>query len=451
LWRAAYFRDYAKDHVKDYAKSPQVTAERAERGKHIISAAKSLKSKPLADTNIAHYLYATSIAGRAGLFASALRHAGKIASSRAQILAESEGFTRLDLRNTLLPWLEKSNLAYVRRLQDGKIDSIESLVLTYDPLLAAVTELYDASDPMPEDRGCVHALAMVSQLPRPQSEVLHALARGISEESARLAIELAKNYHIIAHRSGYGLPEPILFSERIWARFNTKAARSLSPLSPTDRAVLLELVNKAQQYQGIPETLLRNEARKYNGEHILDLGIGIGLLNRTQIQMADGAHRYFLTTPHFYADMGTEFGEDMCDRVKIFLDSIRNGQHFGRTNTGKILSPGKLLSKLLNAGEIGPCTAIGTDYVTSERAGIVKVRRVEQGQSVLELVQRDTVSKVHDIITTGILTSSVHMTPHDVAEGVHFASTEQLRSQVVELPAPVAEAERAIVQKLRES
>ena len=311
----------------------------------------------------------------------------------------------------------------------------------------------DSSDPTAEDRGCVQALEMVSALPMPESEVLHALARDIGDTCAKRAIELAKNYHIVAHQAGYGLPEPVLFSERVWAKFNAKSAKALSPLSVADRAVLLELVSRVRQHQGIPESLMRQEARKHNGEHILSLGLGIGLLNRTQIQMADGAHRFFLTTPHFYADMGTEFGDDMCDRVKIFLDSIRNGQHFGRIGTGRILSPGVLLSKLLNAGEIGPCTAIGTDYVTSERAGIVKVRRstTKPGQSVLELVQRDTVAKVHDIITTGSVTSAIQMTEGDVREGVRFASIEQLRADAVEQPAPVAEAERAIMQKLRES
>jgi hypothetical protein len=425
----------------------------AERGKHIISAAKSLKGKPLADPNIAHYLYATSVAGRAGLFASALRHAGQVPLGRAQILAESEGFTRLDVRDRLLPWLERTNLAYVRRLRNGNIDSIESLVLTYDPLLAAVAEFYDSLEPTFEDQGCVQVLEMASALPRPQSEILHAVAQKVGEQASRLAVELAKNYHIVAHQAGKGLPEPILFSERIWTKFNAKAAQSLSPLKADDRAVLLELVSKVQQYQGLPETLLREEAKKHGSEHMLTLGIGIGLLNRTQIQMADGARRFFLTTPHFYADMGTEFGEDMCDRVKIFLDSVRNGQHFGRMGTGKILAPGRLLSKLLNTGEIGPCTAIGTDYVTSERAGIVKVRRMNNDprSSVLELVQRDTVSKVHEIITTGTVANSIHMTAGDVSEGVRFSSIEQLRGEVAELPAPVAEAERAIMQRLREA
>lgn len=162
----------------------------ADRGKHIISAAKSLKAKPLADQNIAHYLYATSFAGRAGLFASALKHAGEISFSRTQILAETEGFTRIDVRDRLLPWLEASSMAYIRRRKDTSIHAVVSVLLTYEPLLEAVAELYDSSDPMPEDQGCVQALALVSALPMPQSEVLHAVARDIGEESATRAIEL---------------------------------------------------------------------------------------------------------------------------------------------------------------------------------------------------------------------------------------------------------------------
>ena len=425
----------------------------AERGKHIISAAKSLKAKPLADQNIAHFLDASSFAGRAGLFASALRHAGTISFGRTQVLAGTEGFSKREVRDALLPWLEDSNLAYIKRHQNKTPSEVVSLLLTYEPLLEAVSDLYDSYDPTAEDRGCLQALGMVSALPMPQSAVLHAVATEIGEETAERAIALAKNYHIVAHYSGHGLPEPILFSERVWTEFGPHSAKALSPLSPADRAALLSLVERVRRHQGIPEAFLRSEAQKQNIENVRRLAVGIGLLNRTQIQLADGSQRFFLTTPHFYADMGSEFGEDMCDRVKIFLDSIRNGQHFGRVGTGKILSPGILLSQLLNKGEIGPCTAIGTDYVTSERAGIVTVRRsrARPGQSYLHLVQRDTVSKVHDIVTTGSVTGAAQMTEGDVSEGVRFASIEQLRSRTADVPAPLAEAERAIIQQLRES
>lgn len=425
----------------------------AERGKHIISAAKSLKGMRLADQNIAAFLDAISIAGRAGLFASALRHAGEISLERAQMLAVNEGFSRRELQQTLLPWLESGNLAYTKRLTDGTIQSIESLVLTYEPLLVAVDDLFVSLDPTREAVGCIEALALVTELPRPQSEVAHSLSGIIGEEHAKLAIELAKGYNIVVFVEGGGLPEPILYSEHVWTRFNVKAAKSLSPLSTNDRAMIIEFVNRVKSHQGMPENLLRAEAHKHNAEHMLQLALSVGLINRTQIQMSDGSKRWFLTTPHFYADMGAEFGEDMCDRVKIFLDSIRNGQYFGSAGTGKIVSPEKLLSKLLNVGEIGPCTAIGTDYVTSEQAGIVKVRRSDfrPGQSFLELVQRDTVEKVHDIITTGSLMGSRPMTENDISEGVRFGSIEQLRGERAKVPAPVAEAEREIIQKLRES
>ena len=271
--------------------------------------------------------------------------------------------------------------------------------------------------------------------------------------SFRTRLPLDSGMHLVL-RHAANLPEPILFCERIWKKIGAKAVQSLSPLTSDRRAVLVELVNKVKAHQGIPESLVRQDAKSHGAEDMVDFGIGIGLLNRTQIQMADGNRRQFLQTPHFYADMGDEFGEDMCDRVKIFLDSIRNGQHFGRMGTGKVLHPERLLGKLLNTGEIGPCTAIGTDYITSERAGIVRVERPAKTNvrnSVLKLVQHDTVQKVHDIITTGSMITTTHMTPADVAEGVRFASIEQLRGEAAELPAPAAEAERAVLQKLRES
>ena len=187
---------------------------------------------------------------------------------------------------------------------------------------------------------------------------------------------------------------------------------------------------------------------------MLDLAVGVGLLNRTDIQMADGTFRPFLTTPHFYAELEAEFGEDMCDRVKIFLDSTRNGQHFGHPWTGRILDPDALLSKLLNTGMIGPCSAIGTDWVTSERAGIVKTRQASTGSSqyYMELIQDDTVLKVHQVITTGRMdVSQSSMEPSHVTEGHHFRSIEELRPEAGDVPSDIGEAERAIILKLRES
>ena len=118
----------------------------------------------------------------------------------------------------------------------------------------------------------------------------------------------------------------------------------------------------------------------------------MGLLDKTQILGGDGTTRGFLTAPHIYGELAATHGKDVCDRIRLFLDSIRHGEHYGRWYTGKITDPAKLLTKLVDPGEIGPCTAIGHDYQLVEKAGVVNVKPSwKSGQFVMEVVQEDTV------------------------------------------------------------
>jgi len=427
---------------------------KVQKGKLIISAAKSLKRCRLDDKGIAALLYATSHAGRAGLFASALRHNRGMSLGHLSGLAAGEGFSLPDLRLQLIPWIEISGLCKVDRDKQKQIVSVDSLVLSYEGLLTAVSDYYDSLSPTPEDIGCLLVLEIASQIPTPEPDVLHAVALEVGEQKAKAAVSLAKSYKIVASREGMGLRHPILYTERLWSHCIERAAAALSPLTKEQREAVLSFVEQVKAYQGYPESLIRNQAKQNNVEPMLDLAIGVNLLNRTKIQMVDGASRVFLTSPHFYGDLASQFGEDMCDRVKIFLDSTRNGQHFGHIGTGRISNPDLLLRRLLNSGVIGPCTAIGTDWVTSERAGIVTVERTDptSRQCYMRLVQKDTVAKVHQIITKGMLEANQSpMTAANVREGTSFISTEQLRAESGEQPGDLGEAERAIIMKLRES
>lgn len=427
--------------------------DKAEKGKFILSVAKTLKAYQLGDARIAAYLYASWFVGRAGLFAAALRHAEGVKLQRLTLLAAEEGLYLPELQDRVLPWLENAGLCRVNRRSSGEIESVDSLVLRYESILSAVSDLHEELNPRPEDIGCIHVLNVASRLPTPESEVLHAVARVIGDERAATAVELAKSYNIVAHLEGKGLREPVLFSQWLWGRCIDRAAKALSPLDNTQREIVLDFVERVRAYQGMPEALLRKDAAQNNAEHLLDLAIGVGLLNRTDIQMAGGTSRAFLTSPHFYGDLADEYGEDMFDRVKIFLDSIRNGQHFGSPWTGRILDPEALLRKLIDYGEIGPCTAIGTDYVMSERAGIVTVRRAapKSSQYVLELVQRDTVGRVLDVVKAGRIEGRHHdMEASDYSDGTRFRSIEQDRAEVGAVPAEMEEAERAIITQLRE-
>lgn len=424
--------------------------DKSENGKLIVSAAKSLKGFQLADPRIASYLYSTLGAGRLGLFASSIRTENQASITRIRFLAAQEGIGFHDLTAELLPWLEGAGLCQLERDKNGDIGKVTSLVLAYQDLLGAVSDYYYSMNPSSEDQGCLVALAQVSELPTPESLVRQTIASTYGEEAANTSLQLVKAYGIVA-TSGSG-DDPLLYAPRVWAGLHAKTPRALSPLDKTDREVLLHLVNRVRQNQGYPETLFRQEASQNGVIHLVNMAIGIGLVNKTELYMADGTKRAFLITPHFYSDLADEFGEDMCDRVKIFLDSIRNGQYFGSRATGKILDPEVLLKALLNRGRIGPASAIATDYIVAEKSGIIRVHRQPgEEQAFMELGQEDTVKKVLEIVSSGTVEPGTpSMEVDHMSGGTLFRSIEQGRAELITDSGELGEMEYEIMKNLRE-
>lgn len=426
------------------------SVDKQDKGKLIISAAKSLKGYRIADPRIASFLYGTLEAGRLGLFASAIKSEEQANIKRIQFLAAQEGIGLPTLTTELLPWLEGAGLCQLKRQANGDIGEVTSLVLAYQDLLGAVSDFYDSKNPSNEDRACLIVLAQSDELPGPESVIRHTVANEFGEETANTALHLAKAYGIVG--SSGSSSTPLLYGPRVWARLLPKASKALAPLDSTDREILIHLINRVRQNQGYPETLLMGEANRNGAAHLVDMAIGIALVNRTEIHMADGTKRAFLTTPHLYSDLADEFGEDMCDRVKIFLDSIRNGQYFGSRSTGKIFDPELLLRALLNTGHVGPATAIGTDYMVAEKAGIIRVQRASAGsRPLMELGQEDTVRKVLEVVSSGSMEPGrPPMDANHLSDGTDFRSIEQGRAELGGVSGEQSELEYEIMKNLRE-
>ncbi len=425
--------------------------DKQDRGKLVISAAKSLKGYQIADPKIAAFLYGTLEAGKLGLFASAIKSEEHANIKRIQFLAAQEGIGLPVLTTGLLPWLEGAGLCQLKRETNGDIREVTSLVLAYQDLLGAVSDFYDSRNPSNEDRGCLVVLAEANELPKPESVIRQAVANLFGEETANTALQLAKAYGIVASSGSAG--DPLLYAPRVWAGLHSKASQALTSLDRTDREVLLYLINRVRNSQGYPETLFRGEANQNGAAHLVDMAIGIALVNKTELYMADGTKRAFLTTPHFYSDLADEFGEDMCDRVKIFLDSVRNGQYFGSQATGRIFNPEVLLRALLNRGQVGPATAIGTDYMVAEKAGIIRVQRASVGnRAFMELAQEDTVRKVLEVVSSGsVEPGTPHMDANHLSDGTGFRSIEQGRAELGGVSGELAELEYEIIKNLREA
>ena len=424
--------------------------ERQEIAKSIISVAKSLKSYQLADHKIAAFLYATVDAGQLGLFMSAIKSERSASLKRLELIAAQEGISPPRLIGEILPWLENAGLCQLTRDHEGHIVDCTSLLLAYSDLLNAVHEYYEMRTPTDEDRACLNILVLASWLPRTESALRHMTALQFTDNIATTALQLAKSYNIVA--SSGGSTDPLLYAPRVWANLHRRAPSALAALDPTQREVLTYLINTVRENQGYPESLLRIEATQHGTHHLVDLAIGIALMNRTELRLANGTTRSFLMTPHFYYDLRDEFGEDMCDRVKIFLDSIRNGQYFGSRSTGKILDPERLLRALIDRGSIGPATAIGQDYIVAEKAGIIRVTKSNYGsQAYMEIKQYDTVSKVLEIVATGnVEPVSSPLAASHISDGTLFTSIEQGRAELGRPSDEVAEIEHGIINRLRE-
>lgn len=245
-------------------------------------------------------------------------------------------------------------------------------------------------EPTPEESLVLDILDRGIRSPTTKSDAHNALSSQ-SEELVDRALSLASGYGIVKVLDAYDMRDPVFYSPLIWGDNIAKAGKALSHLPENRRAVLLQLIDSVRVYQGIPETAAEKWAGKNGEVGLVEFAVGLGLFDRTEILTKEGGATSFLTTPHLYGELAVAHGKDVCDRVRLFLDSIRHGQHYGNWVTGKIQDPATLLGKLVDAGEIGPCTAIGRDYVLVEKAGVVSVSpsRSRPGQFTMHLVQAE--------------------------------------------------------------
>jgi hypothetical protein len=424
-------------------------AMNASEGLRIISVAKALEAFQRGDPNISQYFGVTLLAGHAGLFLSSLRGHRKMKWKKFRALAAAAHIDAPVLKLSILPWLKSGAFIEGNPVDDGS--DISCNVLDHEAVLTATSQLFRSLEPTPEEVAVLGIVDMGAQLPQLKSEVLSATELG-AEEVIERATGLAKGYKIVNVLEGPGVAEPVIYSPLIWGDKISKAGKALSHLKADRREVLLGMVEMIRKYQGMPLASAVNWVTKQGQPDLVDFAVGVGLLDKTQIMAGGSDFREFLTTPHIYGELAAKQGRDVCDRIRLFLDSIRHGEHFGDWYTGRIGDPTRLLSKLVDTGEIGPCTAIGRDYQLVEKAGVVNVKpsRFKPGQFVMELVQEDTVRLVRDIVVQ----KAPQMTGTSAVSGAcnqsDFVSAEGTRAKLGEQPQRVREAEQEMLRQLRE-
>jgi hypothetical protein len=421
----------------------------ASEGLRIISVAKALEAFQRGDPHISQYFGATLLSGHAGLFLSSLRSHLKMKARKFRALAAAAHIEAPLLKTVVVPWLKEG--AFIEGNPFDDTADIDCNVLDHDAVLSGTSGLFRSLDPTPEELAVMGIVDLGVQMPQLQSQILATKGLG-DEQVITRATGLAKAYKIVNVLEGPGISEPVIYSPLIWGDNISKAGKALSHLNPDRRETLLALINMIRTYQGMPRVTAAHWVMQNGQPDLVDFAVGVGLLDQTQITSADGQTREFLTTPHIYGELAVTQGKDVCDRIRLFLDSIRHGEYFGDWYTGKITDPARLLSKLIDKHQIGPCTAIGRDYQLVEKAGIVNVKpsTSKSGQFVMELVQKDTVQLVRDIVIQKSPALSAAPARSGMCSQSDFVSSEATRAKIGDRPERIREAEHEMLRQLRE-
>src|SRR5260370_19588902 len=198
---------------------------------------------------------------------------------------------------------------------------------------------------------------------------------------------------------------PLVFNPYVFEGDAVDAFKALEARSATERQQAQDIANRVYTCPGVP-------LPKGTDPKMVKVLIKVGVIDYSKITTTNSSKgAYFPTAPNAWGVLaktsgsGPELSQDLVDDAKLFVNSLRYGEYYSTSDRGKIISASWIVNALLRDGAIGtlrPATAIGEDYPLAWSRGIINVveSRVYPGRYSMELLKRDVVSAVKDVIST---------------------------------------------------
>lgn len=143
------------------------------------------------------------------------------------------------------------------------------------------------------------------------------------------------------------------------------------------------------------------------GDDIIDLAANLGLVEIVTVNSVGHgvASADFILPPDANKDsLSDSLEDDIFHNAKLLLSSIRFGEQKSIASRGRIIDPYVLVDSLIKNNEVGPCTAIGEDYVVLETAGVIETSLATNKpgeQYYMSLRRREPASIVRDLLIKG--------------------------------------------------
>lgn len=393
---------------------------------------------------------ATRRAGAATDLALRIRRHGVVTWNQLEIFAQAASIDVEELRLMIAPLLEQAGVVDISRDGHGQPAAVEEHVGVGAPVLEQCAEMWERCDPGDLESCAVDTADHCSYRPLLASELQTALeVAGHVESVQDEAFAALRTLGLLRVETSTRFAEEVFYSPHVWGSDAVKIAEFMAGLPPNEREVLGRAARAAADRPGIDLTTVAGDTK------FLRSARKVGLIDAARVVTTAGNDRAFGFPPgleHHLPPGST----DVTHERKLFVAHIVFGHRYGYPGTGRIRDPLVLVSALLNRGEVGPATAIRTDYPLLEAHGIVRVQETQGTMATLELVKKDVAEDSLDLLRLALGDAETTADRDDPMQalwvpGAAFRVPEQDRA---ELPEPTAGAEveviRSTVEHLRE-
>ena len=354
---------------------------------------------------------ATILAGRSGHFLSSIRQLGQVDAEDVETRRKLAKLKPSEMPSLLarLANLDVLEIERAARNQNA-VQFVATAKTSRRWVFESTGKLFFSSDPTEQEQASLFALDLTSVTPLRVTSLRNGIVKrsGFSHEKVSAAIDHLIDCHLLHETRETDRGDSIISNPYAFRSLGEEAGDILSALNQIRPEQALELLEHVKSNPGVP-------LPPGTDQNVLQVLVHAGLIDHSGIKVRGATRmREFPTIPHLWGvfESGTDktdFDKDGIDDAKLFLNSIRYGEHYSPSGRGKINEPAILVDRLIRRGEVGPATAIGTDYPLPLSRGIVSIvesrinpgrfhmqlRKKEVAQSVLEILQQGTVLRNH--------------------------------------------------------
>ncbi|MFW9878105.1 MAG: hypothetical protein ACFFG0_33915 [Candidatus Thorarchaeota archaeon] len=311
---------------------------------------------------------------------------------------------------------------------DKEKTTFEVLAASRKRVLATTYRIFTSTEPSEIENILPSFLEFCLIRPRLSSECSEYLSALITSEKVERILKLVEYLELLCVLDIPGNSEKLYYNGHQFGDKAMHIGKALSAVPKKFREELNLLLQKVMEQPGVLDENVNfpKEVKRF--------AIGLGLIEMSEVSSTVGTAR-FLTTPKLsmpsVADEVWELDKDVFHHAKMLLSSLRFGQFKSKPSRGKINDPIDIVNNLISRGVVGPCTAIGEDYLVIEGEGVIKTVSAKHKagkQFYMELRRREPVEIVQGLLESeGSGEVGVEYLPKDLQLPLFYSGPEVAR------------------------